>query len=116
MTNATKIDLQQHLSSRQISNEVFDCAINYFPQTKREIFLILSGLLRFKVLKLVLIRRWRVNFGVNEKGTRRMAIPFKAKDVAAEMIEFGHPDLAICLTQLSYYYSGSFSSFNILLN
>lgn len=38
-----------------------------------------------------------------------MAIPFKAKDVAAEMTEFGHPDVAICLTQLSYYYSGNFS-------
>jgi hypothetical protein len=31
---------------------------------------------------------------------------FKAKDVASERTEFGHPDMAIVLTQLSYYYSG----------
>jgi hypothetical protein len=35
-----------------------------------------------------------------------MAVPFRAKDVASERTEFGHPDVAIVLTQLSYYYSG----------
>jgi hypothetical protein len=35
-----------------------------------------------------------------------MAVPFKAKDVASERTEFGHPDMAIILTQISYYYSG----------
>lgn len=35
-----------------------------------------------------------------------MAVPFRAKDVAAERAEFGHPDVAIVLTLLSYYYSG----------
>lgn len=116
MTNATKIDLRELLSSRQISNDVFDRVMTNFPPNQREIILILSGLLRFEVLKLVLMRRWRVNYGVNEKGRRKMAIPFKAKDVAAEMTEFGHPDVALCLTQLNYYYSGSISSLNILLS
>lgn len=37
---------------------------------------------------------------------RLMAVPFKAKDVARERTEFGHSDMAIILTQLSYYYSG----------
>lgn len=67
---------------------------------------ILNGLLRCEVLKSALTKRWRVNYGVNPNGRRKMAIPFKAKDVAAEMTEFGHPDLAVCLTQLSYYYQG----------
>lgn len=35
-----------------------------------------------------------------------MAVPFRAKDVAAERAEFGHPDMAITLTLLSYYYTG----------
>ncbi|CAF2626053.1 unnamed protein product [Rotaria sp. Silwood2] len=35
-----------------------------------------------------------------------MAVPFRAKDVAADRTEFGHPDVALVLTQLSYYYSG----------
>ena len=35
-----------------------------------------------------------------------MAVPFRAKDVAADNTEFGHPDIAIGLTQLFYYYDG----------
>lgn len=81
-------------------------AIEHFSAEKQNIILILSGLLRFEVLKMALTKRWRVNYGVDVKSTRKMAIPFKAKDVAAENTEFGHPDVAVCLTQMSYYYSG----------
>lgn len=80
--------------------------IDHFPQSEQNTIMILSGLLRFEVIKLALTKRWRVNYGVDANSQRRMAIPFKAKDVAAENTEFGHPDVAICFTQLSYYYSG----------
>ncbi|KAL9653598.1 hypothetical protein ABK040_000515 [Willaertia magna] len=68
--------------------------------------LILRGLFAYGVLFLALNRRWRVNYGVKQDGERLIAVPFRAKDVAAERAEFGHPDVAILLTQLSYYYSG----------
>lgn len=80
--------------------------INEFLPEQRDKILILSGLIRCEVLKMALTRRWRVNYGVNESSEYKMAIPFKAKDVAAEMTEFGHTDIAICLTQFSYYYKG----------
>src|SRR5690606_28951093 len=32
--------------------------------------------------------------------------PFRAKDTASDRTEFGHPDVAIILTHLSYYYQG----------
>ncbi|CAF4429303.1 unnamed protein product, partial [Rotaria magnacalcarata] len=35
-----------------------------------------------------------------------MAVPFRAKDVVVDRTEFGHPDVALVLTHLSYYYSG----------
>ncbi len=35
-----------------------------------------------------------------------MAVPFRAKDVSAERTEFGHPDIALFLTQLNYYNQG----------
>lgn len=105
MANA-KEQLRQLLTEKQIGSETFNEIMNDFSKTEINVLIILSGLLRFEVLKLALMKRWRVNYGVNEKGSRRMAIPFKAKDVAAEMTEFGHPDVAICFTQLSYYYSG----------
>ena len=53
-------------------------------------------------------KRYRVNYGINPNPTfnRLMAVPFRAKDVPTERTEFGHPDVALVLTQLSYYYSG----------
>ena len=45
-----------------------------------------------------------------ENYIRRMAIPFKAKDVASTNTEFGHPDVALCFTHLSYYYAGNINS------
>ncbi|KAG4070074.1 hypothetical protein HA402_013734 [Bradysia odoriphaga] len=77
-----------------------------FSERERNIVLILCGYLRLEVLKLTLMKRWRVSYGVEPNGERLMAIPFKAKDVAAKRTEFGHPDVAICFTHLSYYYSG----------
>jgi hypothetical protein len=71
-----------------------------------EQILILAGYLRYEVLFVALSKRWKVNYGVNPNGFRKMAVPFKAKDVASERTEFGHPDMAIVLTLLSYYYSG----------
>ena len=35
-----------------------------------------------------------------------MAVPFRALDTVAERTEFGHPDVAVVLTVLSYYQSG----------
>ncbi|CAF4043098.1 unnamed protein product [Rotaria sordida] len=86
----------------------FDRLKHQFSTHAIQHFLILRGLLSAEVLYFALKKRYRVNFGVNESSTfrRLMAVPFRAKDVAAENTEFGHPDLAIVLTQLSYYYSG----------
>ncbi|XP_065660131.1 uncharacterized protein LOC136084024 [Hydra vulgaris] len=73
----------------------------------KEELLILRGLLCFEVLHMALQKCWRVNFGVNLMNpVSKMAVPFRAKDVAAERTEFGHPDMAIVLTQISYYMSG----------
>ncbi|KAJ3085954.1 hypothetical protein HK102_013653 [Quaeritorhiza haematococci] len=72
----------------------------------KSIILALRGIIAQGVLLLALGKRWRVNYGVSPTGHRLMAVPFRAKDVAAESTEFGHPDVAIILTYLSYYYSG----------
>ena len=53
-------------------------------------------------------KRWRVNYGIdlNRDPKTRLAVPFRAKDDPAPRAEFSHPDVAIFLTCLSYYYSG----------
>lgn len=108
MQPSAKEGLRHLLNEKNINKEQFDEILKDFSLSERNIIMVLCGLLRFEVLKLILMRRWRVNYGVNKNGIRKMAIPFKAKDVAAEMTEFGHPDVALCFTHLSYYYSGTF--------
>ncbi|KAJ7636920.1 hypothetical protein FB45DRAFT_1056179 [Roridomyces roridus] len=50
-------------------------------------------------------KRWRVNYGLDLRRTM-LAVPYRAKDVPSLRTDFGHPDVAIVLTCLSYYYGG----------
>ena len=63
--------------------------------------LLASGILCFALTE----RRWRVGFGLAPSRTM-LAVPYRAKDVPAARAEFGHPDVAVVLTCLSYYYQG----------
>ena len=68
--------------------------------------LLLRGLLGNGILGYVLKeRRWRVDYGLDLTRTS-LAVPYRAKDVPSPRAEFGHPDVAITLTCLSYYYQG----------
>jgi hypothetical protein len=75
------------------------------PQLLKLAFL-LRGLLAHQVMYGALHKRWRVEFGGHPSGRRRMAVPYRAKDVAAEKTEFGHPDCALILTTIHYYHKG----------
>ncbi|KAF8063995.1 hypothetical protein FPV67DRAFT_1608613 [Lyophyllum atratum] len=59
------------------------------------------GLLRFVFQE----KRWRVDYGLDPIRTL-LAVPYRAKDVPSLRADFGHPDVAIALTCLSYYYGG----------
>ena len=87
------------------------------------------GLLTSNILLFALSeRRWRVDYGLISKSQLRssmsptmLAVPYRAKDVPAPNTQFGHPDLTIILTCLSYYYAGLSKeqlrvSFEILLD
>ncbi|KIJ64302.1 hypothetical protein HYDPIDRAFT_90913 [Hydnomerulius pinastri MD-312] len=63
--------------------------------------LLVSGILLFALKE----RRWRVDYGLAPSRTM-LAVPYRAKDIPAPKAEFGHPDVAIVLTCLSYYYGG----------
>ena len=82
--------------------------------------LLLRGLLTSNVLLFALSeRRWRVDYGLVSQLRLKdyrdrpigptptmLAAPYRAKDMAAPNTQFGHPDLTIILTCLSYYYTG----------
>lgn len=68
--------------------------------------LLIRGLIAYKIMLFVLRgKRWSVNYGLHPKRCLS-AVPYRAKDVPAPSAEFGHPDVAIALTCLSYYYTG----------
>jgi hypothetical protein len=68
--------------------------------------LLIRGLLAHGILIYTLKnRRWRVDYGLDPSRTM-LAVPYRAKDVPSSRAEFGHPDIAVALTCLSYYYGG----------
>ncbi|KAG9312774.1 hypothetical protein JVU11DRAFT_6186 [Chiua virens] len=96
--------------------------------------LLLRGLLASNILVFALSEwKWRVNYGLQVhpsdddwdhsrlKASTMLAVPYRAKDTPAPNTQFGHPDITIILTCLSYYYTGLNedqlrASFEILLD
>ncbi|KAG2137071.1 hypothetical protein DEU56DRAFT_912843 [Suillus clintonianus] len=46
-----------------------------------------------------------LDYGLDPRRTM-LAVPYRAKDIPSSKAEFGHPDISIALTCLSYYYAG----------
>ena len=75
-------------------------------QTTMQKLLLIKGLIAHGILLFILrSKRWSVNYGLHP--TRCLsAVLYRAKGVPASNAEFGHPDVSIALTCLTYYYSG----------
>lgn len=103
----TRVAIRNFIRSREVSEQ--DLAIindECTRLTQWSTILILRGLFAFDVLSFVLqYKRWLVEYGLDP--TRcLMAVPYRAKGVPTPNSEFSHPEVAILLTCLSYYYSG----------
>jgi hypothetical protein len=73
---------------------------------KYKVLLLLRGLIAYDILLYAMTnKRWRVDYGLALWRTS-LAVPYRAKDVPTVQAEFGHPDVAIALTCISYYYCG----------
>jgi len=70
------------------------------------ILYLLRGLIAHKIILFALKeKRWKVDYGLDLKRSL-LAVPYRAKDSPAGKAEFSHPDVALTLTCLSYYYGG----------
>ncbi|KAF5364789.1 hypothetical protein D9758_009371 [Tetrapyrgos nigripes] len=68
--------------------------------------LLLRGLIAHGILLYSLkARQYRVDYGL-DLSRSLLAVPYRAKDVPSIRAEFGHPDVALALTCLTYYYQG----------
>lgn len=102
-----KHELRCVLSEPQVDGDIFERVMNIFADntTTAKNVLLVRGLLVDKILFLCLRKRWHVQYGLHPV-RHPIAVPYEAKGVPSEQAEFGHPDVAILLTCLSFYYSG----------
>lgn len=91
--------------SKQITPSKMRFMINIFKNQQNNL-MVLSALFRFDAVRVAFKRKWGIHYGLDKNSSQNMVVPFTAKDVAAKDGRFGHPDVAIYLTQLHYYYSG----------
>lgn len=70
-----------------------------------KILLLVRGLLMSRILLICLKKRWSVQYGIHPN-REPLAVPFEAKGVPSEQAEFGHPEVSIILTILSFYFAG----------
>ncbi|XP_044715964.1 P-loop containing nucleoside triphosphate hydrolase [Hirsutella rhossiliensis] len=106
-TDACKACLRRVLTEDNPDPEDFASLSKEFA-AKPSLFknaLIIRGLLLKGILLLCLRKRWNVQYGLHPKRDP-LAVPFEAKGVPSEQAEFGHPDVAIIFTCLSFYYAG----------
>ncbi|KAI5201355.1 hypothetical protein E4T39_05203 [Aureobasidium subglaciale] len=106
-TGETRQSVKVFLRTRSVSSHVQDIVSNEFQDSIIwNVLLILRGLLAHGVLQFAIQqKRWLVEYGLDSSRCL-MAVPYRAKGVPSANSEFGHPDVGVLLTCLSYYYTG----------
>ncbi|MCJ1462481.1 hypothetical protein MMC07_001083 [Pseudocyphellaria aurata] len=99
--------VSEFIAVRAPSPVTINCIAENFRETVQlQILFLLRGLIGHGILLFALERkRWLVNYGLDLQRCL-MAVPYRAKSTPSVSAEFAHPDVAILLTCLSYYYTG----------
>ncbi|RKF57979.1 putative p-loop containing nucleoside triphosphate hydrolase [Erysiphe neolycopersici] len=99
--------IKEFISIVDVSNEIvnkIDSLDVKKPMYRQAIYL-LRGLLAHKILITTLKKRWNVQYGLHPL-RNPIAVPYHAKGCPSNKSEWGHPDVAIILTCLAFYYEG----------
>ncbi|KAI0878565.1 hypothetical protein GGS24DRAFT_517708 [Hypoxylon argillaceum] len=99
--------IREVLCKAKISGNVLDQAANLFtnPGLASNAILLVRGLLLHRIIVTCLGKRWNVQYGLHPD-RYPIAVPYEAKGNPSEQAEYGHPDVAILFTCLSFYYAG----------
>lgn len=106
-TKSERLAIKHFITDAKVGQKTIEKISQMFPDkpaTKQNIYL-LRGLLVHRILLLTLKKRWNVQYGLHPNRDP-IAVPFHAKGVPSEQAEWGHPDVAILFTCLSFYYYG----------
>ncbi|KAF2229858.1 hypothetical protein EV356DRAFT_570800 [Viridothelium virens] len=102
-----KSAVKTFISSARVPPDLLDQVGSFWqgqPAAKKVMYL-LRGLLVHRILLLTLKKRWNVQYGLHPNRDP-VAVPFHAKGMPSDQAEWGHPDVAILFTCLSFYYGG----------
>ncbi|QRV92777.1 kinase-like protein [Ceratobasidium sp. AG-Ba] len=95
----------QFLVNKEIDTSCVKALGGLDPSTRNDL-LLLRGLLACGIITFALRdKHHRVDYGL-DLSRSVLAVPYRAKDMPSVRAEFGHPDVAIVLTYLSYYDTG----------
>jgi hypothetical protein len=106
-SKSDRLAIRTFIANAKVSRGVVERMRQIFPDkpaAKLSIYM-LRGLLVHRILLLTLKKRWNINYGLHPSRDP-VAIPYLAKGVPSEQAEFGHPDCALLLTCLAFYYDG----------
>lgn len=106
-TSSDRLAIRHFITNVKVGQKIIEQIRHIFPDKpalKQNIYL-LRGLLVHRILLLTLKKRWNVQYGLHPNRDP-IAVPFHAKGVPSEQAEWGHPDVAILFTCLSFYYNG----------
>ena len=102
----------QHIQHETvIESLVFDQHVDMhsrelFSDTQWAQLTCLRGFLGGGLLEYALSLRESVTFGIDERRTKRIAVPYQAADLPTEKSEYSNPDLTLLLTSIAYYAKG----------
>ncbi|KAF2135526.1 uncharacterized protein K452DRAFT_303485 [Aplosporella prunicola CBS 121167] len=106
-TQTERNAIRNFITQGRVSQTVADRIEQLFPDkpiAKQNLYL-LRGLLVHRILLLALKKRWNVQYGLHP-ARDPIAVPYHAKGVPSEQAEWGHPDVSILFTCLSFYFGG----------
>jgi len=99
--------VKQYITEAKVSLKVSQWVRQSFPDNPaaKQAIHLLRGLLVHRILLMTLKKRWNVQYGLHPERDP-IAVPFMAKGTPSEQAEWGHPDVAILFTCLTFYYDG----------
>ena len=104
---SNRLAIKHFISQPKVDPKVAQQISEIFPDkpaAKQTIYL-LRGLFVHRILLMTLKKRWNVQYGLHP-GRDPISVPFMAKGTPSDQAEWGHPDVAILFTCLSFYYDG----------
>ncbi|QSZ28812.1 hypothetical protein DSL72_003317 [Monilinia vaccinii-corymbosi] len=107
-TNRDHLAIKKFITEERLSPSVLKQVRRVFPDNPglQQNLHLLRGLIVHRILLTALKKKWQVQYGLPAPPRDPIAVPYHAKGVPSDNAEWGHPDVAIVLTCLTYYYDG----------